>query len=78
MAGLALKQNDPNVALSLLDNKEYYIGARFIRLMAFMQGNRFDCALAVLRQTIDTCKNHEHGKMNTHPYYGRQVVYMNT
>lgn len=74
LAGLALKQNDPMYALSLLEDKEYHIGARFIRLMAFMQSRRFDCAIAVLRQTIDTCTNNERGKMINHPYYGRQVV----
>lgn len=75
LAGLALKQNEPTVALSLLENNEYHIGARFIRLMAFMQCRRFDCTFDVLRQTIYTCKKIGHGKMLTHPYYGRQVVY---
>lgn len=71
LAGLALKQNDPMFALQLLDDKEFQIGARFIRLIAFTQCNSFDSALAVLNQTIDVYKQ---GKMLNVPYYGKQVV----
>ena len=74
LAGLALKQNDPMVALSLLETNEFHVGARFIRLMAFTQHRRFDDTFDVLRQTIDTYKNVEHGKMYTIPFYGTQVV----
>lgn len=72
LAGLALKQNDPSVALSVLEEKEFHIGARFIRLMAFTQSHRFNCAFAVLQQTIDSYKNN--GKMMNKPLYGSRVV----
>lgn len=71
LAGLALKQNDPMFALQLLDDKEFQIGARFIRLIAFTQCNSFDSALGVLSQTIDVYKQ---GTMINVPYYGKQVV----
>lgn len=71
LAGLALKQNDPMFALQLLDPKEYQIGARFIRLIAFTQCLSFTDAFAVLYQTINMYKQ---GKMVNVPYYGTQVV----
>lgn len=74
LAGLALKQNDPMLALNLLEDREFHAGARFIRLMAFTQSHRFNCAFDVLRQTINTYKNFKYGKMLTVPYYGTQMV----
>lgn len=71
LAGLALKQNDPMYALQLLDAKEFQIGARFIRLIAFTQCHSFDSAFAVLKQTINVFKQ---GRMANVPYYGTQVV----
>lgn len=71
LAGLALKQNDPMFALQLLDSKEFQIGARFIRLIAFTQCHSFANAFAVLNQTINVYKQ---GKMTNVPCYGTQVV----
>lgn len=71
LAGLALKQNDPLVALQLLDSKEFQIGARFIRLIAFTQCHSFANAFAVINQTINVYKQ---GKMTNVPCYGTQVV----
>lgn len=71
MAGLALKQNEPTIALNLLPENKLYVTIRFIRLIAFTQSGRFDRACNILRQTVDYYKRNRNGVKT---YFGTQMV----
>lgn len=71
LAGLALKQNEPTVALNLLPENRAYVTIRFIRLMAFTQSGRLDRACEILRQTAHFHKSNRNGPK---PYFGIQMV----
>lgn len=71
VAGLALKQNEPAVALNLVPDSQLFVSIRFIRLMAFTQIGRFDHACAILRRTINYYKANQNGPK---PYFGVQMV----
>lgn len=71
LAGLALKQNSPEIALSLVDISSSYVTIRFIKLMAYTQMGEFDKAFDILRQTIQIYIFHE---TNKKPSIGRQMV----
>lgn len=71
LAGLALKQNEPTIALNLVHENKVYVSIRFIRFLAFTQSGRFDDACAILRQTIDYYKAR---KNSVKTYFGIQMV----
>lgn len=61
LAGLALKQNEPMVALNLVPENKLYVTIRFIRFLAFTQSGRYDRACDILRRTIDYFKANSEG-----------------
>lgn len=71
LAGLALKQNEPVMALNLLPRDNLYVTARFLKFMAYTQSGRFNRACDILRRTI----NYYHSRSNVaKPYFGHQMV----
>lgn len=52
VAGLALKQKDPKIAIELVGRKGNHVLPRFIRIMAYTQTGEFDEALNVIEQTM--------------------------
>lgn len=71
LAGLALKQNEPTLALNLLPEDRLYVTCRFIKFIAYTQSGRFDRACEILRRTI----GFYHSKSNVaKPYFGTQMV----
>lgn len=71
LAGLALKQNEPLMALNLVPEYKMYVTIRFIRVLAFTQCGYFDCACDILRRTIAFYKANRNGPK---PYFGIQMV----
>lgn len=71
LAGLALKQNEPKIALNLVPERKLYVSIRFIQLMAFAQMGHFDRACDILRRTIDYYKANCDGVKT---YFGVQMV----
>lgn len=72
LAGLALKQNEPTIALNLLPENKVYVTIRFLRLIAFTQSGLFDEACEILCRTADYYRNK---RSASKPYFGIQMVY---
>lgn len=71
LAGLAIKQDDPKFALSLVDSKRFYVTERFIRFIAHTKLGEFDKSCDLLRDALRIYKT----KANTHkPSFGKQMV----
>lgn len=71
VAGLALKQNQPKVALNLVSENNLYVTVRFIQLAAFTKSGNFDRACDIIRRTIESYKlNPSENK----PNFGHQMV----
>lgn len=71
LAGLAMKQNSPEIALRLVDGPSSYVTMRFIRLMAYTQLDDFNKACDLLQQTIE---NYKLKSTKNKPCFGRQMV----
>lgn len=71
LAGLALKQNEPTIALNLIHENKLYVTLRFIRLMGFTQSGRLEQACDILQTTADHYKLKRNGPK---PYFGIQMV----
>ena len=71
LAGLALKQNEPSIALNLVPENNSYVTVRYLRLLAFTQSGRFEQACNILRQNIDKYNVNRNGNK---PYLGTQMV----
>lgn len=71
LAGLALKQNDPKLALSLINNASTYATIRFIQLAAFTQLGDFHNAFHVLHRTIEAYKLNV---SSFKPYFGKEMI----
>lgn len=68
---MALRQNDPKFALSLINNTSTYVSVRFIQLIAFTQLKEFDKAFEVLHRTIEGYKLS--GSSNK-PHFGKEML----
>lgn len=56
VAGLAVKQNRPELALTILEGETMYVTMRHIKLLAWAQLGQFDNVFKMLQQLI---KQHE-------------------
>lgn len=66
-----MKQNSPEIALSLVDGPSSYVTMRFIRLMAYTQLGEFNKACEILQQTIE---NYKLNATRNKPCFGKQMV----
>lgn len=71
LAGLALKQNKPSIALNLVNERHLYVTYRFIQLMAYTQSGNFDEACDILSRTI---KSYKVNRSINKPNFGNQMV----
>lgn len=71
IAALALKQNQPQIAIELTDPSRNFATDRFINLTAFTQLGEFDKAIGVLQRTIQIYKQKAMKQM---PTIGKQMV----
>lgn len=56
IAGLALKQNRPDLALTILEGDTTYVTMRHIKLLAWAQCGQFDLVFEMLKQMIERHK----------------------
>ncbi|XP_031617089.1 pentatricopeptide repeat-containing protein 2, mitochondrial-like [Contarinia nasturtii] len=70
LAGLAIKQDDPNFALSL-NVFSFYVTSRFIRFIAFTKLGQFEKAFNILNQSIVSCSR---GTDTQKPCIGKEMV----
>lgn len=70
MAGLALKQNRPEVALSILKGESTYVTMRHIKMLAWAQLGQFNQVFELLQQLIE--RHRENPKLK--PFSSISVV----
>lgn len=70
VAGLAVKQNQPELALKILEGESTYVTMRHIKLLAWAQLGQFDKVFEMLRNILNRHENEK--KYN--PLTSTQVV----
>lgn len=70
IAGLALKQNRPDVALKILEGDTTYVTMRHIKMLAWAQTGQFDRIFEMLKQLIE--RHNENPKLK--PFQSILVV----
>lgn len=58
VAAIALKQGEPELALSLIESNQNHVTPRFICLMAYTTLGKFDAAFDLLENVIKRSKGH--------------------
>lgn len=69
VAALAVKQNQPKLALEILKGETMYVSMRHIKLMAWAQTGQFDEIFSMLRSVIEL-----NNKPKMDPKTSNQVV----